>query len=111
MAQGRQAGFPDSRTNRTAHCEHKKPKLGAFKFSERFQEIHLGHLIFLKPGEKRFLSEELIKATTYVASGGEIIEKLKAMEEAGVTSVVFRVTGTDGRELISEMGREIIAKY
>ncbi len=78
---------------------------------KRYQELHTGHLIFLKPGEKRFLSEELIKATTYVASGAEIIEKLKAMEEAGVTSVVFRVTGTDGRELISEIGREIVARY
>lgn len=78
---------------------------------KRFQEIHLGHLIFLKPEEKRFLSEELIRTTTYVASGAEIIEKLKAMEQAGVTSVVFRVTGTDGRELISEIGREIVARY
>jgi len=51
---------------------------------KRFQEIHSGHLIFVKPQEKHFLSEELIKTTSYVASGAEINEKLKAMEEAGV---------------------------
>jgi alkanesulfonate monooxygenase SsuD/methylene tetrahydromethanopterin reductase-like flavin-dependent oxidoreductase (luciferase family) len=78
---------------------------------KRYQEIHEGHLIYLKPEEKRFVSEELIRATTFVGSGAEVIEQLKAMEEAGTKSVVFRVTGTDGRELISEIGREIIAKY
>lgn len=78
---------------------------------KRFQEIHLGHLIFVKPEERRFLSERLIRATSYVGSGAEIIEKLKALEEAGVSSVVFRLTSTDGRELISEIGREIIARY
>lgn len=79
--------------------------------AKRFQEIHLGHLIFVKPEERRFISEELIRATSYAASGAEIVEKLKALEESGVTSIVFRVTGTDGRELISEIGREIIARY
>ncbi|MGD0075339.1 MAG: LLM class flavin-dependent oxidoreductase [Candidatus Binataceae bacterium] len=78
---------------------------------KRFQEIHSGHLIFVKPEERRFVTEDLIRATSLVGSGAEIIEKLKALEEAGATSIVFRVTGTDGRELISEIGREIIAKY
>ncbi len=79
--------------------------------AKRFQEIHLGHLIFVKPEERRFISEELIRATSLAAPGAEIVEKLKALEESGVTSVVFRVTGTDGRELISEIGREILARY
>ncbi len=79
---------------------------------KRFQEIHSGHLIFVKPEERRFVTEDLIKShqpgRLRVA---EIIDKLKALEEAGATSIVFRLTGTDGRELISEIGREVIARY
>lgn len=78
---------------------------------KRYQELHLGHLIFVKPEERRFVTEELIGTTSLVASGAEIIEKIRALEAAGVTSVVFRVTSTDGRELISEIGREIVARY
>jgi alkanesulfonate monooxygenase SsuD/methylene tetrahydromethanopterin reductase-like flavin-dependent oxidoreductase (luciferase family) len=83
----------------------------ATPLEKRFQEIHLGHLIFVKPQERRFISEELIKATSCAGSGSEIIERIKALEQAGATSVVFRITSTDARETISEIGREIVAKY
>ncbi len=78
---------------------------------KRYQEIHLGHLIFLKPGEENYVTEELIREMSLTGSAGEIIERIKALEKAGITQFVVRVNGTDGRELISEFGREIIAKY
>ncbi|HTY54854.1 MAG TPA: LLM class flavin-dependent oxidoreductase [Candidatus Binataceae bacterium] len=83
----------------------------ATPLEKRFQEIHLGHLIFVKPQERRFITEELITATSCVGSGAEIIERIRALEQAGATSVVFRITSTDARETISEIGREIVAKY
>jgi alkanesulfonate monooxygenase SsuD/methylene tetrahydromethanopterin reductase-like flavin-dependent oxidoreductase (luciferase family) len=78
---------------------------------KRFQEIHWGHLIFLKPGEEQYMTEDLIKQMSLTGSAAEIIERIKALEQAGITQFVVRVNGTDGRELISEFGREVIAKY
>ncbi len=83
----------------------------AAPMEKRFQEMHTGHMIFVKPGEERFLTEELVRETTLTGSASEIIERIKAMEEAGATIVSMRLCGLDGRELISEIGREIIARY
>ena len=78
---------------------------------KRFQEIHWGHLIFLKPGEDKYMTEDLIREMSLTGSAAEIIERIKALEQAGITQFVVRVNGTDGRELISEFGRDVIAKY
>ena len=76
----------------------------------RYLEVHEGHLVYLKPGEERFLSERLIEGSTLVGPAGQIIERLKALEEAGLSNVAIQVV-TSGRELIEEIGNEVIAKY
>jgi hypothetical protein len=43
--------------------------------------------------------------------GSAVIERIKELEEAGVTVIALRLTGTDGREMIREFGNEVIAKY
>ncbi len=78
---------------------------------KRYQEMHLGHLIFLRPGEEQFITPELIKLATLTGPPGEIIERIKQLEEAGITNVALNVCGSDARELIQEFGREVIAKY
>ena len=76
----------------------------------RYLDVHKGHLLFFKPGEERFLQESMIRATL-TARGEEIIERLKAWEAAGVDDVQIQVVGNDGRELVEEFSREVIAKY
>jgi len=78
---------------------------------KRYQEIHLGHLIFLRPGEEEFLTPELIKLGTLTGPASEIIERIKSLEEAGITDIALNVCGTDAREMIQEFGREVISKY
>jgi 5,10-methylenetetrahydromethanopterin reductase len=76
----------------------------------RYLEVHEGHLIYLKPGEEKYLDEGLIRATTLTGTADEIIARLKALEAAGITQVAIQVV-TKGREMIEEFSREIIAKY
>jgi alkanesulfonate monooxygenase SsuD/methylene tetrahydromethanopterin reductase-like flavin-dependent oxidoreductase (luciferase family) len=76
----------------------------------RYLEVHEGHLIYLKPGEERYLDEELIRATTLTGTAEEIIARLKALEAAGITQVAIQVV-SKGREMIEEFSREVIAKY
>ena len=76
----------------------------------RYLEVHEGHLIYLKPGEEKYLDEALVRATTLTATADEIITRLKALETAGITQVAIQVV-TKGRETIEEFSREVIARY
>ena len=76
----------------------------------RYLEVHEGHLIYLKPGEEEYLTEDLIRTSSLTGTSEEIIARIKALEAAGLTQIAVQVV-TDGRELIEEFGREVIAKY
>jgi 5,10-methylenetetrahydromethanopterin reductase len=80
------------------------------QLDKRFQEMHLGHLVFLRPGEEKYVSPDLIKLSTLTGTPGEIIDRIHELEDAGVTNLALNVCGTDGRELIREFGNEIICK-
>ncbi len=76
----------------------------------RYLEVHTGHLIYLKPGEEKYLDEQLIRATTLTGTSDEIIARLRALEEAGLSQISIQIV-TNGRETIEEFSRQVIAKY
>lgn len=76
----------------------------------RYLEVHEGHLIYLKPGEERYCTEDLIRGVTLTGSGEEIIARLKDLEAAGLQQVAVQVVN-DGPGMIEEFSREVIAKY
>ncbi len=77
----------------------------------RYQEVHEGHMFYLKPGEERYITEGLIGATTLVGTGEEIIARLKALEAVGVTQVMLSPPRNAGREMMEEFSREVISRY
>ncbi|MBI3302890.1 MAG: LLM class flavin-dependent oxidoreductase [Deltaproteobacteria bacterium] len=76
----------------------------------RYLEVHEGHLIYLKPGEERYVNEALIRSFSLTGTGEEIIARLKALEAVGLEQVAIQVVN-NGREMIEEFSREVIAKY
>ena len=77
----------------------------------RYLEVHEGHLIYLKPGEEKYLDDPIMRASTLTGTAEEIIARLKAMEAAGLRQVAIQVVYPQGREMIEEFSREVIAKY
>jgi 5,10-methylenetetrahydromethanopterin reductase len=75
----------------------------------RYLEMHEGHLIYLRPGEERYVDETLV-GMTLTGHGDEIIARIRALEAAGLKQVAIQVVN-NGREMIEEFGREVIAKY
>jgi 5,10-methylenetetrahydromethanopterin reductase len=75
----------------------------------RYLEMHEGHLIYLRPGEERYVDENLVRLTL-TGRGEEIIARLKALEAEGLKQVAIQVVN-NGREMIEEFSREVIAKY
>ncbi len=78
--------------------------------NRRYRQVHEGHLIYLKPGEDRYIPENLIRGVTLTGTGAEIIARLKELEAAGLKQVALQIVN-DGRALIEEFSREVIAKY
>lgn len=75
-----------------------------------YLDVHRGHMVFLKPGEEQFASQDAI-ARSLTGTGPEIIEKLQTMEAAGIDNIAISVTDAQGaRDLIQDFGREVIAK-
>jgi 5,10-methylenetetrahydromethanopterin reductase len=75
----------------------------------RYLEMHEGHLIYMRPGEEKYVDESLVR-TTLTGRGEEIIARIKALEAEGLKQVAIQVVN-NGREMIEEFGREVVAKY
>jgi alkanesulfonate monooxygenase SsuD/methylene tetrahydromethanopterin reductase-like flavin-dependent oxidoreductase (luciferase family) len=75
----------------------------------RYLEMHEGHLIYLRPGEEKYIEESLVR-TTLTGRPDEIIARIKALEAEGLKQIAIQVV-TNGREMIEEFGKEVIARY
>ena len=77
----------------------------------RYLKVHEGHTIYVKPGEERFLTAEVIGAFSMTAPRERIIERIRELETAGMDEIAFSVPNDDARERIEELGREIVSHY
>jgi 5,10-methylenetetrahydromethanopterin reductase len=79
--------------------------------SKRYLEMHEGHLIYMRPGEEKYATADLIATLTLTGHGPELIERIKALETAGVRQIAIQVVPPFGREMIEDFSRYVIAKY
>ncbi len=69
-----------------------------------YLENHRGHLMFLKPEEKKFISADLIRTTSFTATERELKERIVALRAAGFTQ--FTIQLVPGQEkAIEDWGR------
>ncbi|MGA9868003.1 MAG: LLM class flavin-dependent oxidoreductase [Acetobacteraceae bacterium] len=70
----------------------------------RYLTNHRGHFVFVKPEERRFITAELIRRTTFTATEQELTQRVEAMRDAGWSQIVFCVTPGEERAL-EDFGR------
>ena len=76
----------------------------------RYLDVHEGHYVYLKDGEERFVSADMV-ARTLTGTGDEISQKLDDLEAIGVNDVALAaVDRQSARELISEFGEQVIQR-
>ncbi len=64
----------------------------AFKPEDaRYLENHRGHLMFLKPAEKKFVTAKMIAETTFTAGEAEIKKRIEALRAAGYTQFTIQL--------------------
>ena len=56
-----------------------------------YLQNHRGHLMFVKPEEQRFVTAELIKATSFTASEREIVERITRLRDAGYSQFTIQL--------------------
>ena len=70
----------------------------------RYLTNHRGHLLFVKPEERRFVTAALIRETTFTATQDVIMDRLAVLRDAGYTQ--FAVQLVPGQErAIEDWGR------
>ena len=76
----------------------------------RYLDVHEGHYVYLKEGEERFVSADLV-ARTLTGTADEIIDKLDDLEAMGVNNVALAAVNRQAaHDLISDFGEQIIRR-
>jgi len=76
----------------------------------RYLDVHKGHMGHFKPGEEEFLTEAMV-AAGLVGTSEEIVERIRAWEEAGVTDVALQVMGDTGPAMLKEFADEVMVHF
>ncbi len=84
--------------------------LDTYPEERRHQRIHLGHNCWVLPEEEQFLTAELIRATCLVGTQDELIEKLQALNEAGLNQVM-NLPSYDPRFKVLQDVAELVIPY
>ena len=57
----------------------------------RYLQNHRGHLLFVKPEERPFVTADLIRATSFTAPEAEITQRIDALRDAGYTQFTIQI--------------------
>jgi len=57
----------------------------------RYLNNHRGHLMFLKPEERRFVTADLIRTTSFTGTEPALIERVAALRDAGYTQFTMQL--------------------
>jgi 5,10-methylenetetrahydromethanopterin reductase len=69
-----------------------------------YLENHRGHLMFVKPDERPFVTAELIRLTTFTATEPELKKRITALADAGYAEIALQIV--PGQEhAIEDWGR------
>jgi 5,10-methylenetetrahydromethanopterin reductase len=65
----------------------------------RYLTNHRGHFLFVKPEERKFVTAELIRRTTFTAGEQELKQRVEALREAGWSQIVVAITPGEERAI------------
>jgi alkanesulfonate monooxygenase SsuD/methylene tetrahydromethanopterin reductase-like flavin-dependent oxidoreductase (luciferase family) len=78
--------------------------------AERYLDVHVGHCTFVAPEELRFVTAETIRATTIIGQREEVIDRLRALEHAGLSQVFINPPMDGFNEFIEDIDRELLGR-
>jgi alkanesulfonate monooxygenase SsuD/methylene tetrahydromethanopterin reductase-like flavin-dependent oxidoreductase (luciferase family) len=80
--------------------------------AKRYQQVHFGHCAFLPPDERRFITEDLIRATGgLVGTPEEIVAMLREREAMGLNEITLLPAMDAARSNLRDFAAKVIARY
>jgi 5,10-methylenetetrahydromethanopterin reductase len=77
--------FADAVAGYIEHARRFEPK-DAYYLSN-----HRGHLMFLRPDERPFITAEMIRRTSFIGTAADLTQRISALATAGFNQVVFSI--------------------
>ncbi|MDH3678882.1 MAG: LLM class flavin-dependent oxidoreductase [Acidimicrobiia bacterium] len=74
----------------------------------RHLRIHQGHNCWVVPEEERFITSELIEATCLVGTADDLVERLRALDQAGLDQVMILPPLEPRYEAIEAVGLQVL---
>lgn len=78
--------------------------------AERYLDLHVGHCTYVLPEEQRFVTPETIAATTIVGTRDEVVERLRALERAGLSQVFINPPMDGFNDCIEDISLNVIER-
>jgi 5,10-methylenetetrahydromethanopterin reductase len=72
--------------------------------------LHDGHGLYVRPGEERFVTAELIRHTTMTSPPEQLCERIRELEKAGVKQIAFIPTHGEFDAFAREFRDRVIAR-
>jgi len=84
--------------------------LNSFPTESRHQRLHGSHFSFLDPQEARFITPELVKASSVVGTASELIEELRELERQGLNQLTLYPPLNRQYRVIEDFAEQVIAR-
>ena len=77
----------------------------------RFRQIHDGHLVYLQPEERRYVTPDAIKSGSLVGSPDEIIEHIRRIEAAGIKEIALWPPMDHERKVLKDFAEHVMPAF
>ena len=82
--------------------------LESYPEERRHQRIHAGHNCWVLPEEERFLTPEVLTASSMIGTKEQLIEQLRGMEAAGLNQVMILPNFDTRFDVLERVARDIL---
>lgn len=73
----------------------------------RYLELHDGHATWLPAAERRFLTEDAVRAVTIVGTVDEVVEQIRDAQRAGITELALQSPLATARDVMREFAERV----
>lgn len=82
--------------------------LETYPAERRHQRIHAGHNCWVLPEEERFLTPEVLQASSMIGTRSELIERIRGMSAAGLDQIMILPNFDTRFDVLERVGKEIL---
>ncbi len=79
--------------------------------SARFRQIHAGHLVYVQPEERKFVTPEAISSGCIAGEPDEIIEHVRRLEAGGIKEIALWPPMDCERKVLEDFARHVIPAF